>query len=84
MTVLYDVQVITNDIIVYYWCLCYEYTDDILSLLGTGRFDLQGISPYEFVMHYTPDISQYVLYTYFQWCCYLDESTNSKKLCRWL
>ena len=35
-------------------CFYYEYPDDILSLLATGRFDLQDRSPYEVVMHYTP------------------------------
>ena len=62
------------------WCFCYEYSADILSLLSTGRFDLQGISPYKVVMHHTPDMSKYVSYTRFQWCWYLDESTKSKRL----
>ena len=35
-------------------------------------------------MHYTPDISKYVSYTWFQWCHYFDESTKNKHLCRWL
>ena len=32
-------------------------TSDILSLLDIGRIYLQGRSPYEVVMHYTPGIS---------------------------
>jgi hypothetical protein len=66
------------------WCFCYEYSADLLSLLATGRYDLQGRTSYEVVMHYTPDISEYVSYTWFQWCHYFDESTKSKRLCRWL
>ena len=66
------------------WCFCYEYSADVLSLLATGRFDLQGRTSYEVVMHYTPDISEYVSYTWFQWCHYYDEATKSKRLCRWL
>ena len=66
------------------WCFCYKYSADILYLLATGWFDLQGRSPYEVVMHYTPDISDYVSYTWFKWCWYLDEYTKSKKLCCWL
>ena len=66
------------------WCFCYEYSADLLSLLASGRFDLQGRTAYEAVMHYTPDISEYVSYTWFQWCHYFDESTKSKRLCRWL
>ena len=62
------------------WYFCYEYSDAILSLLATGQFDLQGRYPYEVVIHYTPDISEYVTYTWFQRCWYLDESTKSKRL----
>ena len=28
----------------------------MLSLLATGRFELQGRTPYEAIMNYTPDI----------------------------
>ena len=66
------------------WCFCYEYSADLLSLLATGRFDLQGRTSYEVAMHYTPDISEYVSYTWFQWCWYYDEGTKSKRLCHWL
>ena len=45
-----------------------EYSADLLSLLANGRFDLQGRTPYELVMHHTPDISEYVSFRWFQWC----------------
>ena len=35
-------------------------------------------------MHYTPDISDCVSYTWFQWCWFLNEFTKSKQLCLWL
>ena len=66
------------------WCFFYEYSAGILSLFATGRFDLQGRSFYEVLIHYTPDISDYVSYTWFQWCWYYNESTKSKQLCCWL
>lgn len=66
------------------WCFCYEYSADVLSLLASGRFELQGRTPYEFIMNYTPDISEYVSYRWFQWCWYYDERTKTKSLCRWL
>jgi hypothetical protein len=66
------------------WCFCYEYAADVLSLCASGRFELKGRTPYEAVMHYTPDISEYTSYTWFQWCWYYDEVTKSKQLCRWL
>ena len=66
------------------WCFYYEYCADILSSCATGRFDLQGRTPYETVMNNTPDISEYASYGWFQWCWYFDEKTKSKRLCRWL
>ena len=66
------------------WCFCYEYTADILSLCATNRFDLKGRTPYEVVTNYTPDISEYVTFSWFQWCWYLDEDRKCKSLCRWI
>ena len=66
------------------WCFCYEYSADVLSILATGRFELQGRTPYEAVMNYTPDISEYASFSWFQWCYYFNESTKCKSLCRWL
>ena len=61
------------------WCFCYEYTADLLSLLATGQFDLQGRTPYEMIMHFTPDISEYVSFSWFQWCYYFDKSSIISK-----
>ena len=66
------------------WCFCYEYSADILSLCATGRFDLWGRTPYEVVTNYTPDISEYVSFSWYQWCWYLDEDMKCKSLCRWI
>ena len=66
------------------WCFCFEYSADLLSLCATGRFDLQGRTPYEAVLNYTPDISEYASYTWFQWCWFYNERTKNKQLCRWL
>ncbi|GFH50714.1 hypothetical protein CTEN210_07190 [Chaetoceros tenuissimus] len=75
---------ISTDTPIRLWCFCYEYTADLLSLLATGRFDLQGRTPYEMIMHYTPDISEYVSFGWFQWCYYFNEDSKSKKICCWL
>ena len=66
------------------WCYCYEYSADVLSLLASGRFELKGRTPYEVVMNYTPDISEYASFSWFQWCWYFNEATKEKELCRWL
>ena len=35
-------------------------------------------------MQYTPDISEYVVFRWYQWAYYWDESEKEKKLCRFL
>ena len=52
---------------IWFWCFCYEYTADIISLCVTGCFELQGRTPYEIVMNYTPDICEYASFLWFQW-----------------
>jgi hypothetical protein len=66
------------------WCFAYEYAADILSLTATGLYQLGGWTPYEHVMQYTPDISEYVVFQFYQWCYYWDEDQKEKKIGRWL
>ena len=66
------------------WCFCYEYTCSIISLCANGRFDLQNRTPYEAVLNYTPDISEYVEFEWYQWCWYFDEVLREKRICRWI
>lgn len=66
------------------WCFCYEYCCDILSLCATGRYSQRGRTPYELITNYTPDISELVTFTWFQWCYYFDEGTRTKHIARWL
>ena len=66
------------------WCFAYEYAAEICCLLATGLYDLGGRTPYEIVMQHTPDISEYVVFEWYQWAYYWDEIDKEKKLCRWL
>ena len=66
------------------WCFAYEYSSDICCLLATGLYDLGGRTPYELVMQHTPDISEYVIFQWYQWAYYWDELDKEKKICRWL
>ena len=66
------------------WCFCYEYPAELISLLANSRFDLQGRTPYESVMHYTPDILEYVSFEWCPWCWYFDKELSSKQLCHWI
>ncbi|GFH62200.1 hypothetical protein CTEN210_18676 [Chaetoceros tenuissimus] len=60
-------------------CFCYEYTADLLSLLVTRRGPSVETT-YEMIMHYTPDISEYVSFAWFQWCYYFNKDSKSMKL----
>lgn len=66
------------------WCFAYEYASDILSLCAGGNYQLNGRTSYEHVMNYTPDISEYVSFQWYQWSYYWDEINKEKTLCRWL
>ena len=66
------------------WCFAYEYSADICCLLATGLYDLGGRTPYEIVMQHTPDISEFVVFKWYQWAYYWDQIDKEKKICRWL
>ena len=66
------------------WCFCYRYTADIICLCATGCFEFQGWTPYEKVMNYTPYISKYASFSWFQWSWFYGESLKIKQLCVWL
>ena len=73
-----------HDVPIRLWCFAYEYSAEVLSLLASGQYQLQHRTPYESVMNYTPDISEYVNFHFYQWCYYWDELDKEKKLARWL
>ena len=47
---------------------CYKYSTNVVSLLATGHYKLKGRTPYEVVMNYMPGISEYVSFSWYQWC----------------
>ena len=63
------------------WCFAYEYAAELQCLMATGIFDLEGRTPYEHIMQYTPDISEYVVFRWYQWSYYWNEITKEKDLC---
>ena len=66
------------------WCFAYEYAAEVLSFIVLGSFQLQNRTPYKSAMHYTPDISEYVNFHFYQWCYYWDKTKKEKKIGRWL
>lgn len=66
------------------WCFCFELAADVLSLCATMHYSLQGRTPYEITCNYTPDISEYVTFAWYDWVYYWDEHIREKKIGRWL
>jgi hypothetical protein len=66
------------------WCFCFELAADILSLCATMHYSLQGRTPYEITCNYTPDISEYVTFLWYDWVYYWDEHSKDKRIGRWL
>ena len=73
-----------TDTPIWLWRFCYKYTTNLLSLMAVGHFNLQGRTPYEVVIHYTPHILEYLSFTWFQWCWFYEEGSKTKKLGRCL
>lgn len=66
------------------WCFCFELAADVLSLCATMHYSLQGRTPYEITCNYTPDISEYVTFAWYDWIYYWDEHSKEKRIGRWL
>lgn len=67
------------------WDYCWEYMSGIYSLTASNHAFLDGVTPHEKVLGYTPDISEYLLYSWFDWVWYHDPSDYDKWLLgRWL
>ena len=63
------------------WCFAYEYVADVLSLCTTGHYALRGRTATEHVFSYTPDISEYITFYWYQWEFYWDEIKKEKVGC---
>ena len=48
------------------WCFFYEYAAEITCLLATGRYELEGRTPCKFIMQHTPNISEYIVFKWYQ------------------
>ena len=67
------------------WDYCWEYLCNIISLTASGHFLLDGVTPFEKVHGYTPDISELVQHKWFSWVWYHEPTDPSKaKLGLWL
>ena len=67
------------------WDYCVEYNAELRCMTATNLFDLNGRTPFETVLGFTPDISELVEFSWYQWIWYHDPvHPDRDNLGRWL
>ena len=67
------------------WDYCFEYASSIRSLTASDHMLLDGVTPFEKVFGYTPDIAEFLLFDWFQWIWYHDPSDPDEvNIGRWI
>ena len=67
------------------WDYCTEYNTELRCMTATNMYDLNGRTPFETVLGFTPDISELVEFSWYQWVWYHDPVNPHKdQLGRWL
>lgn len=67
------------------WDYCWTYSCALRSLVVTDNIYLDGQSPFTHVHGYTPDISEYINFGWFDWVWYHDPNSPDRQcLGRWL
>lgn len=67
------------------WDYCWEYISSIISLTASNHLLLDSVTPSEKVFGFTPNISEYISFHWYQWVWYHNTSSPEKvKLGRWL
>lgn len=66
------------------WDMAYLYASAIISITASNHVDSLHRTPFEHVMGYTPDISEYTSFRWYEWIWYWDPGEMQKqKLGRW-
>ena len=60
------------------WDFCWEYCSEVKSLTASKHINLNKRTPYEIVLGYSPDISELVLFRWYQWVWYYDPIDNQR------
>ena len=67
------------------WDYCWVYAAEIRSLVATDNIYLDGDTPFSKVHGYTPDISEYLTFKWYDWVWYHEPNDPDKTLIgRWL
>ena len=67
------------------WDYCWEYVSNVTSLTASGHFLLEGVTPYEKVHGYSPNISELCMFKWYDWIWFHEPTDPMKmQLGRWL
>ena len=67
------------------WDYAYKYAAHIRSLTVTKQFLLKDRTPFEHVKGYTPDILEFLMLKWYEWCWFYEQDDMQRKhLDRWL
>ena len=67
------------------WDYCWDYACGITSLTASNNVNLEGVTPFEKLFNYTPDIAEYLLFEWFQWVWFHEPAKPDEiHLGRWL
>ena len=67
------------------WDYAWEYISGIRSLTATNHIQNNGVTPFEMVMGYTPNISEFIQHKWFDWVWFNDpDDPDKQRLGRWL
>jgi len=61
------------------WDYGWEYTSSIYCLTESNHILLDGVTPHEKVLGFTPDISEYLAFTWYQWVWYYEPNSDNRK-----
>ena len=67
------------------WDYAWEYASGIRSLTATTHIQNLGVTAFEKVLGYTPNISEYIQHKWFDWVWFHDpDDPDKQRLGRWL
>ena len=67
------------------WDYCYDYVTNLRSVIAHDHAYLDSVTPYQKVLGYAPNISEYLQHDWFQWVFYHDPTDPDRELIgRWL
>ena len=66
------------------WDYCWEYLSELRCLTASDHITLDGRTPFEKVLGYTPDISEFIQHQWYNWIWFFDPNDNDERLRRYL